>query len=154
MSTVASPFNTPLEAGIRVAILLVEAYPCSLSLDHLVMLDHILVHTGDFGGPDSVHPASPFRVAEPYVRRELVQRALILFRSRALVNEVPTDEGFVWQAGDAAAPFVDTLITKYHQILRERARWTINNFANESEVILAAAMGERVVNAIGIEVSQ
>ncbi|MGB6750174.1 MAG: ABC-three component system middle component 2 [Xanthobacteraceae bacterium] len=64
----ASPFNTPLETGIRLLILLGAAYPQSLSLDRLVMLDHVLVHTGDFDGPASVHPASPYRVAEPYVR--------------------------------------------------------------------------------------
>jgi hypothetical protein len=154
MSSVASPFNTPLETGIRLAILLAEAYPRALSLDHLVMLDHILVHTGDFGGPDSVHPASPYRVAEPYVRRELVQRSLALFRSRALVCEIPTNHGFVWQAGDPAAPFVETLTTKYHQTLRERASWTIQYFGDTPEITLASAMGERVVNAIGIEVSQ
>ena len=154
MSSATSPFNTPLETGIRLVILLVEAYPRAFSLDHLVMLDHVLVHTGDFGGPASVHPASPYRIAEPYVRRELVQRSLVLFRSRELINEIPTNEGFVWQAGDPAAPFVETLITKYHQALRGRAHWTIEKFGGTPEVTLASAMGERVVNAIGIEVGQ
>lgn len=154
MSSTASPFNTPLEAGIRLVILLVEAYPRAYSLDHLVMLDHVLVHTGDFSGPDSVHPASPYRVAEPYVRRELVQRSLVLFRSRELLNQLPTSQGFVWQAGDGAAPFVETLSTRYHRQLRARASWTVGVFGDTSEVALASTMGERVVSAIGIEVSQ
>jgi hypothetical protein len=154
MSSPASPFNTPLEAGIRLVILLAEAFPRALSLDHLVMLDHVLVHTGDFGGPPSVHPASPYRVAEPYVRRELVQRSLVLFRSRELVNELPTNQGFVWQAGDPAAPFVETLSTKYHHALRASARWTIEKFGDTPEITLASAMGERVVSAIGTEVGE
>lgn len=154
MSSSASPFNTPLEAGIRLVILLVEAYPRAYSLDHLVMLDHILVHTGDFDGPASVHPASPYRVAEPYVRRELVQRSLVLFRSRGILNQVPTDKGFVWQAGDEAAPFVETLTTKYHRELRTRAHWTVEVFGDTPEVSLASTMGERVVHAIGVEVGQ
>jgi hypothetical protein len=153
MSTAASPFNTPLETGIRLVILLTEAYPILLSLDRLVMLDHILVHTRDFGGPASIHPASPYRVAEPYVRRELVQRSLILFRSRGLVNELPTPEGFLWQAGEPAAPFVECLTISYHQLLRARAKWTVENFGGASDTELASAMGERVVSAIGIEVS-
>jgi hypothetical protein len=147
-----NPFNTPLETGIRLVILLVEAFPDSLSLDRLVMLDHILVHTQDFGGPRSVHPASPYRVAEPYVRRELVQRSLVLFRSRGLVLEAPTSEGFSWKAGDAAAPLVECLSTPYHQTLRLRAKWTIQQFGSASELTLPSAMGERVVSAIGIEV--
>ena len=154
MSSTASPFNTPLETGIRLLILLVEAYPRALSLDHLVMLDHVLVHTGDFDGPPSVHPASPYRVAEPYVRRELVQRSLVLFRSRELVNEVATNKGFLWLAADSAAPFVETLTTKYHEALRACAHWTTEKYGDTPEVNLASEMGERVVSAIGIEVSQ
>lgn len=153
MSAAGSPFNTPLETGIRLVILLTEAYPNMFSLDRLVMLDHILVHTTDFGGPTSVHPPSPYRVAEPYVRRELVQRSLVLFRSRGLLNEVPTDEGFLWRAGEPAAPFVECLTTRYHRLLRARAKWTVDNFGSASDLQLAAAMGERVVNAIGIEAS-
>lgn len=153
MSAAASPFNTPLETGIRLVILLTEAYPHLVSLDRLVMLDHVLVHTSDFGGPASAHPPSPYRVAEPYVRRELVQRSLILFRSRGLVREIPTSEGFLWQAGEPAAPFVECLTTAYHQLLRARAKWTIENFGDASDTELASTMGERVVSAIGIEVS-
>jgi hypothetical protein len=153
MSVVASPYNTPLETGIRLVILLAEAYPDLFSLDRLVMLDHVLVHTSDFGGPESVHPPSPYRVAEPYVRRELVQRSLILFKSRGLVDEVPTSDGFLWQAGEPAAPFVECLTTTYHQRLRARAKWTVESFGAVSETQLASAMGERVINAIGIEVN-
>jgi hypothetical protein len=153
MSAAASPFNTPLETGARIVILLVQAYPNLLSLDRLVMLDHILVHTSDFGGPASVHPPSPYRVAEPYVRRELVHRSLILFKNRGIVHEIPTREGFLWQAGEPAAPLVDCLTTRYHQLLRARAQWTIENFGEASDTQLASAMGERVVSAIGIEVN-
>jgi hypothetical protein len=148
----ASPFNTPLETGVRLLILLGAAYPQKLSLDRLVMLDHVLVHTGDFSGPASAHPASPYRVAEPYVRRELVQRSLVLLRSRELAVEIPTASGFLWQAGESAAPFIELLTTTYHQILRSRATWTMSEFGSETELALAARMGERVVHAIGIEV--
>lgn len=152
MSSLGNPFNTPLETGVRILILLAEAFPRGLSLDHLVMLDHIMVHTADFSGPPSVHPASPYRAAEPYVRRELVQRSLILFRSRALLNETPSEAGFIWEAAELAAPFVETLSTDYHRTLRNRARWTIEKYADASEITLASAMGERVITAIGVEV--
>jgi len=151
--SVSSPFNTPLETGVRLTIILVEAYPSALSLDQLVMLDHILVHTEDFGGPSSVHPASPYRVAEPYVRRELVQRSLQLFCSRELIAQTITSSGFLWQADDSAGPFIETLSTSYHNDVKARASWTMENFGSLSETRLAAFMGERVVSAIGIEVA-
>lgn len=152
MSSAVNPFNSPLETGVRLLILLVEAFPRTLSLDHLVMLDHVLVHTADFNGPPSVHPASPYRAAEPYVRRELVQRSLVLLRSRALLNEVPSKHGFLWEAGELAAPFVETLSTAYHKKLRDRAHWTVEKYADTPEIALASAMGDRVVTAIGVGV--
>jgi hypothetical protein len=153
MSAAVNPFNTPLETGIRLVILLVQSYPALMSLDRLVMLDHILVHTGDFGGPPSAHPPSPYRIAEPYVRRELVYRSLILFRSRGLVEEVPTNDGFLWQAGDPATAFLDCLSSPYHGNLRTCAVWAIDHFGDNSELTLASLMGERVVGAIGVEIS-
>lgn len=152
MSGAINPFNTPLETGVRLLTLLVEAFPLALSLDHLVMLDHVLVHTADFGGPPSVHPASPYRAAEPYVRRELVHRSLVLFRSRSLLNEIPSEHGFVWEADEIAAPFLETLNAAYHKKLRDRAHWTVKKYAGTPEIALASAMGERAISAIGVEV--
>lgn len=83
-----------------------------------------------------------------------MQRSLVLLRSRGLAVEIPTDAGFLWQAGEPAAPFIELLTTKYHQTLRSRADWTMSAFGSVDEIALAATMGERVVSAIGVEVSE
>jgi hypothetical protein len=149
----AIPFNTPIETGVRLVILLVQAFPAAVSLDRLVMLDHVLVHTADFGGPPSAHPPSPYRTAEPFVRRELVQRSLTLFQSRKIVDLDVSVSGFLWRAGEPASAFIECLSTSYHQTLRERAAWTIESYGEATELALASLMGKRVLNAIGIEVS-
>ena len=67
-------FNGPLEAGLRAVAILGAAHPRTLDLQRLVAFDYLLVHTGDIGGPASLHPPSPLHSAELLVRRELVQR--------------------------------------------------------------------------------
>lgn len=49
-------FNSPLETGVRAVIVLATCYPKALTLDELVALDHLVVHTADIGGPTSLHP--------------------------------------------------------------------------------------------------
>lgn len=52
-----SPLNGPLESAIRILTVLAEAYPRSLDLNRLVLLDHGLLHSEDLGGPRvSTHP--------------------------------------------------------------------------------------------------
>ena len=59
-----TPLNSPLEVGIRVLMLLAEAFPAGLDLNDLVLLDHGLLHSADLGGPESLHPPLPIRAGE------------------------------------------------------------------------------------------
>jgi len=49
-------FNGPLEAGIRAVAILGAAHPKAFDLQRLTAFDYLLVHTGDVGGPESLHP--------------------------------------------------------------------------------------------------
>ncbi len=42
-----TPLNSPLEVGIRVLMLLAEAFPAGLDLNDLVLLDHGLLHSAE-----------------------------------------------------------------------------------------------------------
>ena len=88
-------FNTSLEAGLRSLGVLEAVFPASLRLGQLIALDHILVQSHDFApdGPPSLHPASPYRRAEPVVRRALVNRGLDLMVTRGLISKVANARG-------------------------------------------------------------
>ena len=60
----SQPFNTPLETGIRSLGILVASYPKAFDLQRLVAFDHLVVHTADIGGPESLHAELPMRSAE------------------------------------------------------------------------------------------
>lgn len=116
-------FNTAFESGLRSLILLTACFPTWLGLRRLVVLDHLVVHTGDVDGPASLHPKENSRSAELFVRRRLVSDGLTLLGSRGLITRYATPEGFRFKAGEEAGSFVDLLRSEYTVALKERAAW-------------------------------
>ena len=102
-------FNGPLEAGLRAVAILGSAHPRSFDLQRLVAFDYLLVHTGDIGGPASLHPPTPLQSAELLVRRRLVERALLLMMTRELVERDFVPDGIRYRAGENAVPFLSSL---------------------------------------------
>src|SRR5882757_1430480 len=118
-------FNTPFETGLRSVVLLTACFPDMLSLNRLVIFDHLVVHTEDVGGPESMHPKDRSRAAEILVRRGLVQSGLSLMQTRGLVERLVTPDGFRFRASEGAGSFVDMLSSKYMVALKERSGWLI-----------------------------
>jgi hypothetical protein len=139
-------FNTSLEAGLRSLGVLEAVFPDSLRLGQLIALDHILVHSRDFDpeGPASLHPASPYRRAEPVVRRALVNRGLDLMVTRGLIQRLPTREGFAYSASEEASSFLAALQSDYWRQLLDRTRWTADRFGRLPEDQLTTLLRERV----------
>jgi hypothetical protein len=127
-----TPFNSPLETGVRSLAILVAAYPAAFDLQRLVEMDYLVVHSGDAGGPESLHAPLPLRAAELLVRRGLIEKGLLLMMSRGLVQRLPTTEGISYIAGEAAAPFLASLTTEYSTHLKERAEWAARRFEETS----------------------
>ena len=86
MAEAVQTFNSPIETGVRALILLAESYPDQLDLQRILEFDYIMVHTGDVDGPPSIHPALPLRSGELMVRRQFIERGLMLMISRGLVG--------------------------------------------------------------------
>jgi hypothetical protein len=124
-------FNGPLEAGFRAVCILGAAHPAAYDLQRLIALDYLLVHTGDVGGPERLHPAVPLQSAALLVRRRLIENALLLMMTRSLIAREISQEGIRYRAGENAATFLAALETDYLRSLKDRAAW------------LAEAVGER-----------
>jgi hypothetical protein len=126
-------FNGPLEAGLRAVAILGAAFPRAFDLQRLIALDYLLVHTGDIGGPDSLHPPAPLQSAELLVRRQLVERALLLMMTRQLVEREADEQGIRYSAGENAAPFLASLETDYLCCLKDRANWLVVTVGDHTE---------------------
>ena len=122
----ASVFNGPVEFGIRSALILVAAYPHALDLQRLLVLDYVIVHSGDIvDGPESLHAPSPMRAGEISIRRGLVEQGLQLLASRGLVRRTFEGEGILYQAEDLANVYVTSMRGSYFEALQVRALWAV-----------------------------
>jgi hypothetical protein len=133
-------FNGPLEAGLRAVAILGSAHPRSFDLQRLVAFDYLLVHTGDIGGPASLHPPTPLQSAELLVRRKLIERALLLMMSRDLVEREFVFDGIRYRAGENAVPFLSSLASDYLRELIKRAAWLVRELGDKNEADFRAVM--------------
>jgi hypothetical protein len=137
-------FNSPLETGVRSVIVLDAAFPRRFDLAHLTWLDHLVVHTGDIGGPASLHPDIPQRTGELLVRRRLVEEGLNLMRRVHLVDVKMTERGIVYQAREEASAFTESLRSEYARTLKERACWLADYLSRVSDEELESLIARRI----------
>lgn len=140
-----SPFNGPVEIGLRALCVLTTGFPTAYSLQRLVVFDYFLVHSDDIeGGPEGLHPRTPHRGGEILVRRGVLQEGLTLYESRGLVERIYRDGGIFFAATDKSADFLDTLGAGYLKGLRERADWIVDSFGLLADGDLDAMVRERI----------
>lgn len=137
-------FNSPLEAGVRSVVLLNAAYPRAFDLKELTWLDHLVVHTGDISGPQSLHPNVPHRDGELLVRRSLVENGVKLMRNLHMVEAKYGVAGIVYTALDQAAPFVKLIRTEYGLALKERAAWLVRYLSERGDEHLHDVITQKI----------
>lgn len=125
-----SPFNSPVESGLRASVLLYSLFPTASSLQRLVVFDYLLIHSDDVpDGPPGLHPKTPYRSGELLVRRETLHRGIILYMSRGLIHDLYLGSGLAYAATERTASFLDVLTSEYVTALRNRAEWVKARFA-------------------------
>lgn len=134
----AMPFNSPLETGVRSVAILTALFPRAADLQRLVDFDYLVVHSGDAGGPESLHAPLPMRSGELLVRRGLIETGLLLMISRGLVERISSPAGFEYQASESAGAFLSALSTPYLMRLKDRAYWAASTFGESTDVDLKA----------------
>ncbi len=126
---IVEPFNGPVEIGLRSLTILTNAFPNVYSLQRLVILDYLVVHSDDIpDGPSGLHPQTPHRGGELLVRRKSLQEGLLLFQSRGLIERRFENSGVYFGASEQSASFLDSLNSEYIVDLRSRASWLVERF--------------------------
>lgn len=138
-------FNSPLETGVRAIVVLNAAYPRAFDVTEIAWFDHLIVHTGDIGGPESLHPDVPQRSGELLVRRRLVEDSLLVMRRLHLVEFVPDGvAGLLYRASEEAVGVIELMRSPYSIALRERAEWLASNVLSRSRLDLEHLVAERI----------
>lgn len=140
-----APFNGAIEIGLRALVLLTESFPVACSLQRLVVYDYLVVHSDDVpGGPPGLHPKTPHRGAELLVRRAVLEKGLLLYQSRGLIERQYTQGGVMLAATERSASFLDVLNSPYLQLLRQRAVWVMSAFGERSDASVSTIAREHI----------
>ncbi|WP_413505718.1 ABC-three component system middle component 2 [Photobacterium phosphoreum] len=123
-------FNSPLEASVRAVSFLDSYYPKSLDFERLMKIDYILVNSGDFGGPESLHPKIPNRKGELSSRRETVRAGLELMTRFELIEIILTHDGIFYRATEKANPYLELMKSNYSTVIRRRSEWLVNELCD------------------------
>jgi hypothetical protein len=137
-------FNSPLETGVRALIVLNALYPATLDLNDLLLFDHLVVHTADFGGPPSLHPDLPPRAGEPLVRRRLIESGIALMRMRHLIEVEFASGGIFYRASEDASSMIELMRSTYARNLVIRARWLADQYDESGSEGLRRVVSERL----------
>lgn len=140
-----APFNGPIEIGLRAISILNDAYPEGYSLQRLIIFDYLSVHSDDIeGGPTGLHPKTPHRSGELLVRREVLQKGLLLFMSRGLAEQRFEKNGVTYAATERTGAFLDVLVTEYVSELRQRTCWLVDTFQKLSDDELNSTVNQNL----------
>lgn len=138
----SSPLNSPLEVGLRVLMILVEAFPAHLDINRLVLLDHGLLHSADLDGPESLHPPIPVRVGELGVKRQHIEDGLQVMIRAGLAEMSAGDSGIEFWAGESTEGFLGLLESDYARALHDRAQWVVGELGAVDDSRLRERMRE------------
>lgn len=123
MTETASVFNTYLEAGVRSIAILDACYPLTLDFEGLIKADYIIVNSGEFGGPKSIHPFTPNRIGELAARREIVRMGVNFMRKFGMLELDITKNGAYFRATGEAQPYLALMRSSYSKKLLSTATW-------------------------------
>lgn len=137
-------FNSPLETGLRTLVVLDAFYPKSCTVSELTWFDHLVVHTADVEGPDSLHPDLPSRGGELLVRRRLIEEGVHLLLNAGLATLSDGPDGVRYLAGDEAPSFIDLMEASYTLRLKSRAEWLADRFGALPEEELRNIIHQRL----------
>jgi len=138
----SNPLNSPLEVGMRVLMILVEAFPAHLDVSRLVLLDHGLVHSADFAGPESLHPPIPVRIGELGVKRRHIEDGLHVMIRAGLAEMSAAETGIEFWAGESSEGFLKLLESDYARALHDRAHWIVQELGAVDDANLRERMRE------------
>lgn len=121
-----SSFNSPVEIGTRIALIL-TSLDQRFALDELVILDYALLYSKEFGGPDNLHPALPNHIAEIAHRREVMPNSLNFLSKRGLIQMIVDESGYYYSANENTIDFVSCLQSPYYKRSWVRLNWVSEN---------------------------
>ena len=136
-------YNTPLEVGLRVIIILNELGYMPIDINRLIIYDYFVLHGSDFDKSiESLHPPIPHRSGEIIIKRKIIQDGINLMYSRELLDIQYTEEGIYYKANELTPAFLNYLDSTYAEEISKNSKLVINKFNSYSDDELNAYVND------------
>lgn len=143
----ANVFNSPLEIGFRTLFILNGISPLEVDFNRLVIYDYFLLNSSDFpNGPKSLHPPIPHRSAQIIIKPLILKDALVLMKSKELIDIVFSPDGIKYKANQLTKAFIDLQENAYSKKLIESSNWINTQFGNYSDEQLNTLVENNIPN--------
>lgn len=143
----ANVFNSPLEIGFRTLFILNGISPTEVDLNRLVIYDYFLLNSSDFpNGPKSLHPPIPHRSAQIIIKPLILKDALVLMRSKELIDIVFSSEGIKYKSNELTQKFIELQENEYSKKLIEISKWINTQFGEYSDEKLNTIVENNIPN--------
>lgn len=138
-------YNTPLETGLRILIILEELKRKQVDVNRLIIYDYLVTHASDFDKSlKSLHPSLPHRSGEIIIKRKVIQEGIKLMYSKELLDINYTENGIFYSANELTTAFLDYFETYYSKMLREYSNLVVSKFNKFSDEELSDFVNENL----------
>ena len=138
-------FNSDIEVGIRVLVLLEKSSIIKHSLQRLSVYDHMLLHAGDIDlSQSNIHPLHPYRSSEYPIKFQVIEKAIYLLISRKLIDVYTDEDGISYGCSERTKWFLNAFESEYIKKLKLTAEWINAKFSRTSDEELLALIKQRI----------
>lgn len=138
-------FNSPIEVGIRVLVLLESSTNIGHSLQRLCVYDYILLHAGDIDlSQSNIHPLHPYRSSEYPIKHQIIENAIYMLICRRLINVFADDHGITYGSNARTKWFLDALESEYINKLKRTADWIDAKFSESTDEELSILIKQKI----------
>lgn len=121
-------YNTPVEIGVRLLMILVKS-EVEVDFDKLLVLDYLSLHSNVINDEfKSLHPDNPCHGLEIYSKIDVSKNAINLLISKGLIDIRFTSEGIAYSSNSISEYFLSFFEGEYYNELEENIERIINKF--------------------------
>jgi hypothetical protein len=138
-------FNSEIEVGIRVLVLLEFSSITKHSLQRLCVYDYILLHASDIDlSQNNIHPSHPYRSSEYPIKFQIIQKAIYLLISRKLIDVYADEDGITYGCNARMKWFLNAFESEYIKKLKHTAEWINVKFSESTDEELSILMKQKI----------
>lgn len=138
-------FNSDVEIGIRVMIILEVCNPIAMALDKIMYLDYILLYGIKNENGETLHPSYHLQILELEGQRNKLKNSILYLIKKDLISVTFNDEGIFYHSNVNSLWFVQNMNNDYAKRMVEFAKIMAEDYKTLSVMQLKKIVREEKI---------